>query len=204
MLQQEAASLPEYCGHEMAYNIGATPTPNGDVCNFVYLKKDQIYHHNLVQFHFTTYDMQCSTDVINPGTSHCNVMLLADNADAIDNSSNPQHFLYACILGVYHGNVIYTGPGMCDYEARRLDFLWVRWYELVDPESSGWRSSRLDSVCFPPMSGDGAFGFIDPKDVLCGCHIIPNFAKGKRQADGVGISCCAKDGRDYNQYYVGR
>jgi len=37
------------------------------------------------------------------------------------------------------------------------------------------------------MSGDGAFGFIDPKDVLRGCHIIPNFAKGKQQADGVGI-----------------
>jgi len=53
------------------------------------------------------------------------------------------------------------------------------------------------------MSGDGAFGFIDPKDVLRGCHIIPNFAKGKQQADGVGISHCAKDVRDYNQYYVG-
>jgi len=159
----------------MAYNVGATPTPNGNACNFVYLKKDQIYHHNLVQFHFTTYDIQRSTDIINPGPSHCNVMLLADNTDAIDNSSNPQHFLYTHILGVYHGNVIYTRPRMHDYEACCLDFLWVRWYELVDPESSGWHSSRLDSVCFPPMSGDGAFGFIDPRDVLHGCHIIPNY-----------------------------
>jgi len=93
---------------------------------------------------------------------------------------------------------------MHDYEARRLDFLWVRWYEVVDPEASGWRSSRLDSIRFPPMNEADAFGFVDPKDVLRGCHILPNFAKGKRQPDGISISHCAKDGRDYNQYYVGR
>jgi hypothetical protein len=54
------------------------------------------------------------------------------------------------------------------------------------------------------MNGEDAFGFVDPKDVLRGCHIMPNFAKGKRHPDGVGISCCAKDNKDYNRYYVGR
>jgi hypothetical protein len=63
------------------------------------------------------------TDIINPGTSHCNIMLLADNADAADGSSNLHHILYARVLGVYHANVIYTGSGMRDYEARRLNFL---------------------------------------------------------------------------------
>jgi hypothetical protein len=127
-------------------------------------------------------------------------MLLADNAD----DPNSHHFLYARVLGVYHANVIYIGPGMYSYEARRLDFLWVRWYEVVDPTSSGWGSLRLDSVRFPPMNQEDAFGFLDPKDVLRGCHVMPNLAKGKRHADGVGISHCAKDSEDYHRYYIGR
>ena len=40
--------------------------------------------------------------------------------------------------------------------------------------------------------------------MLRGCHILLAFAGGKRQADGVGVSHCAKDGKDYHLYYVGR
>jgi hypothetical protein len=54
------------------------------------------------------------------------------------------------------------------------------------------------------MNSEDAFDFVDPKDVLRGCHIMPNFAKGKRHVDGVSISRCAKDADDYHQYYVGR
>lgn len=128
-------------------------------------------------------------------------MLLADNSDA---PADLHRFLYARVLGVYHANIIYTGPGTRDYEARRVDFLWVRWYEVVDPTSSGWKTLRLDRVRFPRMEEADAFGFVDPKDVLRGCHIMPKFAAGKRHPDGRGISRCAKDGQDYNCYYVGR
>jgi len=163
-----------------------------------------MYHHKLIRFHFTTYDIQCGTDIVNPGTSRCNVMLLADDAEGSVISSNLHHFLYARVLGAYHVNVIYTGPGMRDFEARRFDFLWVRWLDVVNPGSSGWNTTKLDSVYFPPMNENYSFGFVDPKDVLRGCHILPAFAKGKRQEDGIGISRCAKDGKDYNQYFVGR
>ena len=206
VLQREAASIPEHSGLGAAFNDGRTVTLNvdhDDERNFVFLKKDRIYHHNLSRFHFTTYDVRRGTDIINPGTSRCNIMLLANDA-ATDRSANPHHFLYARVLGVYHANVIYTGPGMRDYEARRLDFLWVRWYEVVDPMSSGWHSSKLDSVRFLPMNEDDAFGFVDPTDVLRGCHVMPNFTKGKRHADSVGVSRCANDSEDYNCYYVGR
>ena len=117
---------------------------------------------------------------------------------------NLHHFLYAWVLGAYHVNVIYTGPSMCDFKARHFDFLWVQWFEVVNPGSSGWSASKLDSIHFPPMNKNHSFGFVDPKDVLCGCHILPAFAKGKQQKDGVGISCCAKNGKDYNQYFVGQ
>jgi hypothetical protein len=52
------------------------------------------------------------------------------------------------------------------------------------------------------MNKASSFGFVDPKDVLCGCHILPAFAKGQQQNDRVGISCYAKDGKDYIQYFV--
>jgi hypothetical protein len=103
-------------------------------------------------------------------------MLLANDADG---SSSSHHFLYARVLGAYHTNVIYTGPGMRDDKPCHFDFLWVRWFEVVDAASSGWSSSTLDVVRFPPMHHNSSFGFVDPRDILRGCHILPAFAKGK-------------------------
>lgn len=206
MLRQEAESHPEHPSLGLMTSVRNPATADKDPSNYIFLKNDRIYHHKLSRFHFTTYDVRRGTDIINPGTSHYNVMLLASGADAnnSDDPSNLHHFLYARVLGVYHANVIYTGPGMKDYEARRLDFLWVRWYEIVDPASSGWSNSRLDTIRFPPISRKDAFDFVDPSNVLRGCHVMPNFAKGKRHLDGVGISRCAKDVNDYHCYYVGR
>jgi len=200
-LLQEAESLSDLSSVRTESDTGPYHSPDGNACNFVLLKNDCIYHHKLIRFNFTTHDIQRGTDIVNAGTSRCNVMLLADD---VGSSSNLHRFLHARVLGAYHVNVIYTGPGMHDFEARRFDFLWVRWFEVVNPGSSGWSTSKLDSVRFPPMKENYSFGFVDPKDVLRGCHILPAFAKGKRQKDGIGISCCAKDGKDYNQYFVGR
>ena len=169
--------------------------------DFVLLNKDNIYEHKRVRFHFTAYDVRRGIDIVNAGTPRRDVMLLADDAQS---SSSPHRFLYARILGAYHANVIYTGPGARDQNPRRINFLWVRWFEVVDPGSSGWSKSRLDFVRFPPMHQNSSFGFLDPRYVLRGCHILPAFAKGRRQLDGVGVSCCAKDGEDYHLYYVGR
>ena len=59
-------------------------------------------------------------------------MLLADDAEGSIISLNLHHFLYARVLGAYHVNVIYTGPGMRDFEAHHFEFLWVRWFEVVN------------------------------------------------------------------------
>jgi hypothetical protein len=76
-------------------------------------------------FGFTTYDMRHGTDIVNMGTSRCNVMLLADHADGSADALTSHHFLYAHVLGAYHVNVIYAGPEIQDYKARRFNFLWV-------------------------------------------------------------------------------
>ena len=125
-------------------------------------------------------------------------MFLADGSD-----SSKHHFLYARVLGAYHANVMYSGPGMQGFETCSLCFLWVRWYEVVDPGSSGWNNSMLDMGCFPPMHEDTSFGFVDLNDVLRWCHILPAFAKGKCTSN-INVSCCAKNSKDYLLYYVGR
>jgi hypothetical protein len=116
-LLQEAESL---------LGPNARPIPDvgcsGNACEFLFFKKDCIYHHKIIQFHFTTYDVQRGTDLVNPGTSRCNIMLLADDPEG---SLNFHHFLYVRVLGVYHANVMYTGPGMHDLDTRHFDFLWV-------------------------------------------------------------------------------
>jgi hypothetical protein len=42
------------------------------------------------------------------------------------NASTAHPFLYARVIGIYHVNAIYTGPGMTAYEAIRFDFLHLR------------------------------------------------------------------------------
>ena len=128
--------------------------------NFVFFK-----HESLYLSQYTTYDMWCRTDIVKPEGPHCNIMLLANHTSG-SNSSNLHHFIYARVSGVYHADVIYNGPGMQKFEAHAFQMLWVRWYEVVDPGSSGWISSTMDILCFPPLHQDNSFGFVDLEVVL--------------------------------------
>jgi len=166
----------------------------------VFFKNDRMYRHNIAKFNYTTYDVRRAQDVINPGTSHRDVMLLAKNTD----TSSDHHFLYARVLGIYHVNVIYTGEGMLDYDARRVEFLWVRWFDYDGSRCIRWDDLKLDRIFFPPMATESAFGFVDPRDVLRSCHVIPAFASGKVHVDGVGLSHVAKDEQDWTRYYINR
>jgi hypothetical protein len=190
-------------GHSSS-NIGLTDFGFSDetAANSLFFKSDAMYRHNIIKINYTTYDVRRSQDVVNPHTSHRDIMLLAHPEDLDANANHP--FLYARVLGIFHVNVVYTGPGMLDYTPRRLYFLWVRWFQYFGGRSVKWSHSCLDSLHFPPVASDGAFGFIDPTDVLRGFHAIPNFAKGKVHTDGIGLSRCAADDQDWCRYYVGR
>jgi hypothetical protein len=129
-------------------------------------------------------------------------MVLNNDGDAND---APAHhpYKYARVLGIYHANVIYVGPGIPDYQSRRMEFLWVRWYRNTGTIVNGW-NDRLDRINFGSMADDDTFGFLDPSIVLRGCHLIPAFAKGKLHRDGKGMSLCAQDSLDWTEYYVNR
>jgi hypothetical protein len=161
-----------------------------------------MYRHNLMRVNYTTYDVQRSQDNINASTPRHDVMVLANPDD--DTSACSRPFRYARVLGVYHVNAIYVGPGMVDYQPHRMEFLWVRWYRTVDALATGRKGRMLDRLQFLPMTDDETFGFLDPSDVLRGCHIIPVFSKGKLHSDGKGLSRCAQDSTDWVEYYVNR
>lgn len=52
------------------------------------------------------------------------------------------------------------------------------------------------------MADEDAFGFVDPADMLRGCHVIPSFADGQLHPDGVAISHCVGDSNDWKYYYI--
>ncbi len=166
----------------------------------IHFKDDRMYQHSIMCINYTTYDVRRAQDSVNPNTDHNNIMLLSGQDDG-------HEYLYARVLGIYHVKVIYTGPGMLDYHARRVEFLWVRWFEHVDdePVQAGWTRRQLDRVRFLPINDQDAFGFVDPAHVLRGSHIIQDFSAGRRYADDVGgVSTCARDAKDWRQYLVNR
>ena len=170
--------------------------------NKILFKHDRMYQHNLAHFNYTSYDVRRLADVVNASTPHHNIMVLSDSDDEND-SATGHHFKYAQVLGIYHVNVIYVGPGMIDYQPHRMEYLWVRWYQSTGVQT-GWDSRKLDRIRFFPMSSADAFGFVNPADVLRACHLVPAFAKGRLHIDGIGLSRRAKDSSDWAEYYVNR
>ncbi|KAG2057274.1 hypothetical protein BDR06DRAFT_980942 [Suillus hirtellus] len=131
----------------------------------ILFKCNRLYHHNLVRFNYTTYDVRRAQDVINPRTPHHNIMLL-QHAEGHDDK-----YCYAQVLGIHHINVVHSGNV---YESRRIDFLFVRWYEVI--QSHAWETCALGRVCFLPLMDPNTFSFVDPGAVLRACHIIPAFS----------------------------
>ncbi|EGO18986.1 hypothetical protein SERLADRAFT_443529 [Serpula lacrymans var. lacrymans S7.9] len=169
--------------------------------SYIIFHNNRIYHHNIIRLNYTTYDIRRAQDVVNINTSHNSIMMLSDRT--IDSG---HLFLYARVLGIYHANVIYAGPGSYDYQAHRMEFLWVRWYEpLRDSDcNTGWHRRQLDSFQFLPTDHQDAFGFVDPADILRICHVIPRFSEGPLHPHRIGTSLSAKDSADWKTYYVNR
>jgi hypothetical protein len=199
-------SLLHTDGTTPAATSGAAPVLRSNWEGRVFINADRMYRHNLMRVNYTTYDVRRAQDVIHPSTSHCNIMLLDQASDSGSTAGENHPYLYARVLGIYHVNATYIGPGMVDYRSHRIDFLWVRWYRHLSKHSqaSQQASLSLDHVCFPPIGEQDSFGFVDPDDVLRCCHVIPHFAQGLQHSDGRGISICAQDQSDWKSYYINR
>ena len=169
----------------------------------VIFKANRIYWHRLLQINYTTYNLRCESDAVNLHTNHCDIMLLSCADIDIDGSS--QHpFCYTRVLGIFHANVIYTGPGSRDYQSRHIEFLWVWWFELLKDRPLGWQHSAFDTTRFVLMAEEDTFGFMGPGDVLRACHLIPSFADSLLHSDGIAVSSCTCDSGNWKHYYINR
>ena len=57
--------------------------------------------------------------------------------------------------------------------------LWVHSLEVNWTYHTGWKVKWLFCVKFVPSHEEGAFGFLDPTDVIHGVHLIPGFKNGQ-------------------------
>jgi hypothetical protein len=126
-------------------------------------------------------------------------MVLANQAEDPENS---HPYWYARVIGIFHAKVFQVGSGSA---YKQMDFLWVRWYGLDMHSRSGFKARRLYQVGFLNSNDDtGAFGFIDPLDVIRAVHLIPEFVFGKTsQLLSPSIVRREDEGNeDYERYYI--
>lgn len=93
------------------------------------------------------------------------------------NSEDDGHpYAYARVLGIFHVDVRHRGPLSTTAQTHRMNFLWVRWFELDRGHVGGWKARRLHRIHFVSAMSPSAFGFLDPSEVIRACHLIPAFA----------------------------
>ncbi|KAF8150474.1 hypothetical protein K438DRAFT_1988433 [Mycena galopus ATCC 62051] len=132
-----------------------------------------IYTVQMLRVNYTTYDMRIDQDSINPRT-HADVMVISP-----ETGPGAHPFWYARVLGVFHADVLHTGPESRTNGSQSMEFLWVRWFGIEPNYRSGFKVARLPKVGFVPEDDPNAFGFLDPALVLRGCHLVPAFANGR-------------------------
>ncbi|KAI0313524.1 hypothetical protein OF83DRAFT_1175591 [Amylostereum chailletii] len=181
----------------------------------IIIKANRIYKHAYMTSHYTTYNVRRDQDTIAPDSDRNIVMMLtsppdsqSENGDTSEDDDDEAFspYTYARVTGIFHAHVMYTGPGLRDAHPRRVEFLWVRWLEQEPFTGNNvWDSNTLEKARYPPVTHPDAFGFMDPADVLRGCHLMPAFAHGHAHDDStLGQSYHGHDGEDWNEYYVGR
>jgi len=159
----------------------------------------RIYQHQTFRVNYTTYDIRRAQDCLNPRTK-ADIMVLSPTGD-----NHP--YRYVRIIGIFHVEVQYLGPGSSNRGIQALEFLLVRWFEVDQYAPFGVDSFKLPRVTFVrPESAFETFGFVDPSQVLRAIHLVPTFTLGQ-VADGLGNCSFARQqdpnsDQDWKAFYV--
>ncbi|KIL59478.1 hypothetical protein M378DRAFT_131528 [Amanita muscaria Koide BX008] len=139
--------------------------------NCIHIVDDCIYAVNSLRINYTTYDIHRDHDHITP-KSHPDILVV---------SADDEPFWYARVIGIYHANIWTSHPDVAYQTVRKMEFLWVRWFGTEPDYVGGFKPARLPKLGFVESSKEDAFTFIDPNQVLRGCHLIPAFNEGRTQ-----------------------
>ena len=165
----------------------------------VLLRGGHLYQHNVFRINYTIYNVNHGQENFNLNSQHSDIIMLAENCES-QVALHP--FCYAWIIGIYHANVQYIGPGLKDYNAHQLDFLHVQWFKLVPPNAQC--RVALDMLWLFPTHTKDTYGFVDPADVLRDCHLIPTFAKGQMRPVDTMSSLLSNDSDHWKYYYINK
>jgi hypothetical protein len=161
---------------------------------------NRLYRHKAIRINYTTYDLRRSQDSLNPRT-HADVMVLSHEED-----QDRHPYWYCRILCVFHALVRHTGPDSVSTDVQRMDVLWVRWFGRDLGHQGGWKTKRLHRLGFLSANSEEceALGFLDPKEVIRGVHLLPAFGFG-RTSELLGPSVvrqASEQDEDWRYYYV--
>ncbi|KAL0062348.1 hypothetical protein AAF712_010759 [Marasmius tenuissimus] len=147
-----------------------------DIATRLNFTNDTVFAHKTIWFNFNTYDQQHDQDSVNTRL-HPDVYTLSP--DAVGNESE-HPYQYAQVIGSFHAHVR-VEPSLLTKKVpicQRMEFLWVRWYQVDKKYRAGFRAKHLYRLTFPPPEDVNAFGFLNPADIVRGIHIVPGFAHG--------------------------
>ncbi|KAJ7017029.1 hypothetical protein C8F04DRAFT_980188, partial [Mycena alexandri] len=169
--------LPKLREHLLSRVLHPTWSGNGSEYNAqerskLLIVNNRLYRHKVLRINYTSYDLRRGQDSMNPRT-HADIMMLA----AEDSVDADHTFSYARVIGVFHVDVVHNVAGASSTPVP-ISFLWVRNFRLDRTFKGGFRKRRLHRIEFVPEADPGAFGFVNPDEVIRGCHLIPAFAHG--------------------------
>lgn len=165
---------------------------------------DKIYKHATARINYTSYDLKRDQDVIHPNMWYViqdTGFLLTERVGSRfgimvhSPEERPHPWRYAWVLGVFHVNVLYPGAR----DTTRLDILRVRWLKRDVTVPFGTETCRLERVRF---AEDDAYGFVDPAEIIRGCHFVQAFHYGPSSPTPRNHEPVPDDGWKY--YYVNR
>lgn len=170
----------------------------------ILFRNEKLYQHKVVRINFTTYDVRRSQDSLNPRSSHCDVLVQAQEDT---HSPNYHPFWYARIVGIFHANVFLAETdGSVTTPFQTLHFLWVRWFGRDLSRRTGVHR-YFERIGFVTEDDDtDPFGFVDPADVIRACHLIPAFTFGRTEdllPPSIGRSN-PDERTDWQWYYVAK
>ena len=163
------------------------------------LNVGRIVESKILRINYTSYDIRRGHDALRPD-GHSFLMTLSREEDP-----DRHPFWYCQVIKAFHVEVHFC-PGGVSHAQEKMEVLWVRWLGMDPDHQWGFRQCALPKVGFVPEDADSPpFGFLDPSQVIRGCHLIPAFIDGRTdQLLPRGVSVARRPGEtdDWASYYV--
>jgi hypothetical protein len=153
-----------------------------------------LYFHATAKFNFTTYDLCREQDFLSMNNNKKFVLVSTPGAE-------PHPWRYAHVLKILHVNAYLASASQ--ETARRIDMLWVQWFETDPDHDFGAPVLRLECLRYLEIASEEAFGMIDPAMVICAVHVEPAFAHGMIHTTSPSIARNSPGG-NWKYHYVGR